>query len=57
MAHGTSDPLIEIKNAVLTRKALSRLGYKVHWQEYPVAHTVCHEEIQDIRAWILDVLG
>ena len=56
MAHGTSDPLIGIENAVLTRDALRRLGYDVRWQEYPVAHTVCHEEIRDIRSWILDIL-
>jgi phospholipase/carboxylesterase len=57
MAHGTSDPLIGIENAVRTHKALSRLGYHVRWREYPVAHTVCFEEIQDIRSWILDILG
>jgi len=57
MAHGASDPLIGIENAVLTREALRRLGYNVRWQEYPVAHTVCQAEIMDIRAWILDILG
>ena len=57
MAHGTSDPLIGIENAVRTRKALSHLGYTIRWQEYPVEHTVCHDEIQDIRSWILDILG
>jgi len=57
MAHGTGDPLIGIENAARTRKALSRLGYNVRWREYPVAHTVCQEEIQDIRSWILDILG
>ncbi|MEW6670164.1 MAG: alpha/beta hydrolase-fold protein [Thermodesulfobacteriota bacterium] len=57
MAHGTGDPLVGIENAVHTRQALNRLGYHVRWREYPVAHTVCHEEIQDIRAWILDILG
>ena len=57
MAHGSSDPLIGIENAVRTRKALIRLGYIIRWQEYPVEHTVCQEEIQDIRAWILDILG
>lgn len=56
MAHGTSDPLIGIENAVLTRDALRRLDYDVRWHEYPVAHTVCSEEIQDIRSWVLEVL-
>jgi len=56
MAHGTGDPLIRIENAVRIRKSLDRLGYPIRWQEYPVEHTVCQEEIQDIRAWMLDIL-
>ena len=56
MAHGTMDPLVRIENAVSTREALINLGYNVRWQEYPVGHTVCYEEIQDIRSWLFDVL-
>ena len=56
MAHGTRDPLVSIDNAIATREDLIRLGYTVEWYEYPVEHTVCRDEIEDIRTWILTIL-
>jgi phospholipase/carboxylesterase len=56
MAHGTRDPLVSVENAINTRDNLTRLGYSVAWQEYPVEHTVCAPEIQDIRSWLLSLL-
>jgi phospholipase/carboxylesterase len=34
---------------------LTELGFTVEWHDYPMAHAVCAEEIQDIRAWLLRV--
>ena len=56
MAHGQMDPLIPIFKGIETRQALTGLGYAVDWHEYPMAHTVCAEEIEDIRSWLLKVL-
>lgn len=56
MAHGTRDPMIPIEKAIETRDALKRLEYNIRWQEYPMDHSVCHEEIQHIRSWIMAVL-
>ena len=56
MAHGTWDPVVPIKNAIRTKQELTRLGYVVSWHEYPMEHTVCIEEIQQIRSWLIDNL-
>jgi phospholipase/carboxylesterase len=56
MAHGQMDPLIPLARAIETRHELIRLGYAVSWHEYPIQHSVCAEEVADIRAWLLGVL-
>jgi phospholipase/carboxylesterase len=56
MAHGQMDPLIPLARAIETRRELIRLGYAVSWHEYPIQHSVCAEEVADIRAWLLGVL-
>ena len=40
-----------------SRDALQAMGYDVQWHEYPMAHSVCLEEIQDLNAWLLKVLA
>jgi phospholipase/carboxylesterase len=57
MAHGQMDPLIPLARAIETRRELTRLGYAVSWHEYPIQHSVCAEEVADIRAWLLGVLA
>lgn len=56
IAHGQSDPVIPLPKALATRQALDDLGYAVDWHEYPMPHTVCAAEIEDIRSWLLKVL-
>jgi len=56
MAHGQMDPVIPLATAIETRQELTRLGYAVNWRDYPMGHSVCLEEIADIRAWLLGVL-
>lgn len=56
MAHGQMDPVIPLARAIETRQELTRLGYAVNWRDYPMGHSVCLEEIADIRAWLLGVL-
>ncbi len=57
MAHGQTDPVIPVSSAIETRQALTALGYTVDWHEYPMAHTVCADEIEDIRTWLLEILA
>lgn len=53
MAHGEYDEVIPIVTARLTRETLERQGFTITWRTYPCAHTVCPEEIADIRDWLL----
>lgn len=56
MAHGTFDGVIPLQTALASRDLLQTLGYRVDWREYPMPHSVCEAEIDDIRAFILEQL-
>jgi phospholipase/carboxylesterase len=57
LAHGRFDPVIPISRAQASRDALSALHYSVQWHEYPMEHSVCPEEVGDLNAFLLKVLG
>ncbi len=57
MAHGSYDPVIPLARAEQSRKLLESLGYPVEWREYGMPHSVCPEELADIGAWLVKVLG
>lgn len=57
MAHGTRDGVVPIARAEASRDALQALGYAVDWHPYPMEHSVCPQEITDLQAWLLRVLG
>ena len=52
MAHGRGDPMIPIHRAATSRSALDHLGYRVTWQEYPMGHELCIDEINALSAWL-----
>ena len=56
MAHGAYDNMIPLDRAARSRDALLALGYAVEWHEYPMAHSVCPEEIANIAAFLLRIL-
>jgi phospholipase/carboxylesterase len=57
LAHGTSDPVVPLSRGTASRDALKAAGYDVEWHEYPMPHSVCAEEIQDIAAFMKRVLA
>jgi phospholipase/carboxylesterase len=57
MAHGVADTVIPVTAASKSGKKLDAQGYEVEWHEYPMAHSVCPQEIDDIRRFLLKVLG
>ena len=57
MAHGVTDNVIPITLAAASREQLVESGYPVEWHEYGMAHSVCREEIHDIRNWLQRVLA
>ena len=56
MAHGDYDNMIDMGRALISRDALLQLGYAVDWHAYPMAHSVCPEEVADISAFLLRIL-
>src|SRR5262245_48291673 len=56
MAHGTWDSTLPFDFARFSRQQLADARYDVEWHEYPMAHAVCPDEIEDIRDWLLRVL-
>jgi len=57
MAHGTGDPVIPLDRAKASHDLLQALGHQIEWHEYPMQHSVCMEEIDDIGAWLKRVLA
>lgn len=57
MAHGKHDDIVVPSRGQAARDTLRALGYRLEWHDYPMAHEVCMEEVADINAWLLRVLG
>jgi phospholipase/carboxylesterase len=57
LAHGRSDPVIQLPRATASRDALIELGHPVEWHEYPMGHSVCAPEIVDLNEWLLKALA
>jgi len=55
MAHGSFDPMLPMQLGRSSADLLLESGFRVEWHDYPMAHAVCAEEIDDIRAWLLSV--
>jgi len=55
MAHGSFDPMIQMQWGRASAETLVKAGFAVEWHDYPMAHAVCPDEIDDIRAWLLSV--
>lgn len=56
-AHGEFDPVLPLDFAEISRDKLIALDYNVDWQVYPMAHSVCAEEITALRQWIMASLA
>jgi phospholipase/carboxylesterase len=57
MAHGLHDGVIPIAMGAGSMTLLTGMGHPVEWHQYPMQHSVCPQEIQDIGAWLRRVLG
>jgi phospholipase/carboxylesterase len=56
MAHGTYDSVVVLDRAQASHAALEKMGYSVDWNEYPMEHSVNHEELMDISRFLHQVL-
>ena len=57
IAHGLHDPVVPELLGKKAHEVLREAGYKVDYKTYPMDHSVCLEEIQDISRWLQARLG
>lgn len=57
MAHGSADPVVPVFAGEQAFNTLKQQGYEVSWQDYPMEHQVCLEELKAIRAWLIERLS
>jgi phospholipase/carboxylesterase len=56
-AHGLYDPMVPLARGEAAHRRLVELDYDVEWHTYPMPHAVHPQEIADIGAWLVRVLG
>jgi len=56
LAHGTQDPVVDFRRGAEARQLLQAGGYPIEWHDYPMPHSVCPQEVDDIAAWLRKVL-
>jgi phospholipase/carboxylesterase len=52
MCHGTQDGVVPLHLGEVSRDVLKDQGYNVDWRTYPMQHSVCIEEVNDMSAWL-----
>lgn len=57
MAHGRQDHVVPYLRGEQSRDILKDLGYTIDWHAYPMQHSLCFEEVQDISAWLKKILA
>ena len=57
LGHGDLDDVLAPRVGEMVRTELTDLGAHVEWHRYPIAHSLCTQELDDIRAWILKRLA
>ena len=55
MAHGVMDPVLPMTLGRDAADFMLANGFEIEWHDYPMAHSVCAEEINDIRSWLLSI--
>jgi len=56
IAHGLDDPVVSYRLGRRSLQHLQVLGLTPQWHEYPMQHSICMEELDDISNWILECL-
>lgn len=56
VTHGTLDPVLPIENGRATKEILSRLPVDLEYKEYPMAHEISQESLQDVSRWLKSAL-
>ncbi|MBE0439198.1 MAG: dienelactone hydrolase family protein [Gammaproteobacteria bacterium] len=54
--HGEFDPIVPMRLGEASFALLSSKGYPVEFKRYPMEHSVCRQQIADIRQWLITTL-
>ena len=57
IAHGLHDPLISVEAGRESRDLLVEAGYSPVYREYPMAHQITEEVIEDLADWVRATLS
>lgn len=52
VTHGTLDPVLPIANGRAAKAFLEKLPVKLDYREYPIAHQISDESLQDVTNWL-----
>lgn len=52
ICHGEHDPVVSESLGKRSRASLEKLGFDPEYHSYPIEHSVCPQEIEDIGKWI-----
>ena len=55
IGHGSQDSVIPESMGKTTYDILTQASYPAKWHAYPMAHSVCAEEILDISRWVQEI--
>lgn len=56
MAHGDADGVVPTAFGRISCERLQQMDLTVDWHTYPMAHSVCDEEVVDLGLWLRRVL-
>ena len=57
MAHGIQDDIVNYQYGVQSRILLEQNHCAVEWHDYAMSHSVCMDEIKDMRKWLIERLS
>jgi phospholipase/carboxylesterase len=55
IGHGTNDQVLTIDHSESAYKTCTKLGVKVTFKKYPMAHQITEDELKDVTKWISEV--
>ena len=55
-AHGMQDPVVPYAAGNNAYTGLKAAGFNINWHQYPMQHSLCAQEIQDLSAWFKTIL-
>lgn len=57
IGHGTGDNVVPAFLGKWAYDVLHKQGYQVSWHDYPMQHSVCEQEIEDIDQWLAKAIN